>query len=84
MIINSNIIARDLQGEMVLLNKENGDYFTLNSMGSEIYNLISDGMETGDIIDLLFEKYEIEHDKLRTDILAIIDDMKEKNILIKE
>ena len=84
MIINSNIIARDLQGEMVLLNKENGDYFTLNSMGSEVYNLISDGMETGDIIDLLFERYEIEHDKLRTDILAIIDDMKEKNILIKE
>lgn len=84
MIINSNIIAKDLLGEMVLLNKENGDYFTLNSMGSEVYNLISDGMETGDIIDLLFERYEIEHDKLRTDILAIIDDMKEKNILIKE
>ncbi len=84
MIINSNIIAKDLQGEMVLLNKENGDYFTLNSMGSEVYNLISDGMETGDIIDLLFERYEIEHDKLRTDILAIIDDMKKKNILIEK
>lgn len=81
MIINSNIIAKDLQGEMVLLNKENGDYFTLNSMGSEVYNLISDGMETGDIIDLLFERYEIEYDKLRADILALIEEMKRKNIL---
>ncbi len=81
MIINSNIIARDLQGEMVLLNMENGDYFTLNSIGSEVYNCICDEMETGDIIDLLFERYEIEYDKLRADILVLIDEMKRKNIL---
>jgi len=53
MIINNNIIARDLQGETVLLNKENGDYFTLNNMGTEVYNYICDGMETEQIIDLL-------------------------------
>ena len=59
MIINKNIIARDLQGETVLLNKENGDYFTLNNMGSEVYSCICDGMETGEIVDLLFDKYDI-------------------------
>ncbi len=81
MIINSNIIAKDLQGEMVLLNKENGDYFTLNNMGTEVYNCICDGMETGEIIDLLFEKYDISYDKLKADIMSLIDEMKEKNIL---
>ena len=84
MIINSNIIAKDLQGEMVLLNKKNGDYFTLNSMGSEVYNLISDGVETGEIIDLLFDKYDIEYDKLKTDILSLLDEMRNKDILIEE
>ncbi len=84
MIINKNIIARDLQGETVLLNKENGDYFTLNGIGSEVYNCINDGMETGEIIDLLFGKYDIEYDKLKTDIISLIDGMKEKNILIEE
>ena len=39
MIINSEIIAKELQGETVLLNKESGDYFTLNNMGTEVYNL---------------------------------------------
>jgi len=81
MIINKNIIARDLQGEIVLLNKENGDYFTLNSIGSEVYNYICDEMETEQIIDLLFDRYDIEYDKLKADILSLIDDMKKKDIL---
>lgn len=81
MIVNTNIIARDLKGEMVLLNKENGDYFTLNSIGSEVYNRICDGMETEQIIDLLFDRYDIKYDKLKTDILSLIENMKEKNII---
>ena len=81
MIINSEIIAKDLQGDMVLLNKENGDYFTLNSIGSEVYNYICAGKETEEIIDLLFDRYDIEYDKLKTDILSLIDSMKEKNII---
>ena len=84
MIINKNIIARDLQGETVLLNKENGDYFTLNSIGSEVYNCICDGMEKEQIIELLFDRYDIEYDKLKKDILSLIDEMKEKNILLEE
>jgi len=84
MIINSEIIAKELQGETVLLNKESGDYFTLNNMGTEVYNCICDGMETGEIIDLLFGKYDIEYDKLKADIISLIDKMKEKNILAEE
>ncbi len=81
MKINSKIIAKELQGETVLLNEENGDYFTLNSMGREIYNYICEGKETGEIIDLLFEKYDVGHDKLKADIISLIDEMKEKDIL---
>ncbi len=81
MIINNNIIAKDLQGDMVLLNKENGDYFTLNSIGSEVYNYICDRKETEEIIDLLFGKYDIEYDKLKADVISLIDELKEKNIL---
>ncbi len=83
MIINKNIIAKDLKGEMVLLNKENGDYFTLNSIGSEVYNCICEGMETEQIIDLLFNRYDIGYDKLKTDILSLVDNMKKKNIILE-
>lgn len=84
MIINNKIISRELQGETVLLNKENGDYFSLNNMGTEVFNYICSGMDTDEIIDLLFSKYEVEYDKLKTDILSLLEEMKEKNILMEE
>ena len=83
MIINKKIIAREIEGETVLLNKENGDYFSLNNIGTEIYNCICDGMETDEIVSFLFNKYNVEFDTLKCDIESLIDEMQEKNILVK-
>lgn len=83
MIINEKIIAREIKGETVLLNKENGDYFSLNTIGTEVYNCICNGMEAVEIIRFLFNKYNVEFDTLKCDIESLIDEMQEKNILIK-
>ena len=82
MIINKDIIARELQGETVLLNMQNGDYFTLNGMGTEIYNLIRSGKGAGEIVELLLEKYDVGHDRLSADVSSLIDELKDKKILI--
>ena len=58
MKINDKIIAREIQGEMVLLNMENGDYFSLNSLGTEIYECILNGMQNEEIISFLLNKYK--------------------------
>jgi hypothetical protein len=84
MIINKKIIAREIQSETVLLNKENGDYFSLTSVGTEIYNCISKGMETEAIISFLSTKYNVEYDTLKNDVTSLISEMQEKNILIKK
>jgi hypothetical protein len=82
MFINDKIITRQLQGETVLLNMENGDYFTLNQMGTEIFSCISEGMDTEGIIEHLLEIYDAEYDRVKNDVISLIDKMKEKNIII--
>ena len=83
MKINDKIISREIQGEMVLLNMENGDYFSLNSLGTEIYKYISNGMQNEEIISFLLNKYDVEPDVLKNDIESLVSKMLEKNILIK-
>jgi hypothetical protein len=83
MKINNKIISREIQGEMVLLNMENGDYFSLNSLGTEIYECISNGMQNEEIISFLLNKYDVGADVLKNDFEALISRMMEKNILIK-
>jgi hypothetical protein len=53
MKVNENIIAKEIQGETVLLNKENGDYFSLNKVGTDIFNYIAKILDIWEIIDLL-------------------------------
>ena len=82
MNINDDIIAKELKGEMVLLNMKNGDYFTLNDMGTEVYNHICKGIEVEEIVDILFEQYDVEYDKLKNDITSLIAELKEKDIIL--
>jgi hypothetical protein len=82
MVVNDKIIAREIQGETVLLNKENGDYFSLNTIGTEIFNCISKGMEIDDIVSFLMESYTVEQDKLKQDVISLVSELKEKKIII--
>jgi len=82
MIINKKIITRELQGETVLLNQENGDYFSLNGIGTQVYNCICEGMEIEEIINFLLNKYDTEYNTLKNDIVSLITKMQKKNILI--
>ena len=82
MIINDKIIAREIRGETVLLNKESGDYFSLNAVGTDIYNCICKGMEIDVIVSFLLESYGVEHDILKQDVISLVSELKEKNIIL--
>lgn len=82
MIVNDNIIAREIQGEMVLLNKETGDYFSLNAIGTDIYNCICRGMEVEELINFLHERYDVEYNTFKQDVISLISKLKEKNIIL--
>ena len=82
MIVNDKIIAREIQGETVLLNKESGDYFSLNAVGTDIYNCICRGMETETIVSFLLDRYDVEHNTLKNDVISLVSELKEKKIIL--
>jgi hypothetical protein len=83
MEINKKVISKKLQGETVLLNMENGDYFSLNPIGTEIFEGIADGKSIDQIIQFLLLTYEVEYEKLKSDVESLVEGMINKNILIQ-
>ena len=81
MKINKNIIARDIQGDTVLLNMITGDYFSLNSVGTDIYNCIVEEMDQSSILSFLMEKYDINSEFLTKDTVSLLSELRENNIL---
>jgi hypothetical protein len=82
MVVNDKIIAREIQGETVLLNKESGDYFSLNTVGTEIFNCIYKGMEIETIVGFLLDRYDVEYNTLKNDVISLVSELKRKKIIL--
>lgn len=82
LVKNKDIIWRTVQGEAVLLDPQNGQYFGLNAVASSFWEKI-DGVKTlEEIIDLLIEEYRVERDVLVNDIEELVLDLKGKGLLL--
>ncbi len=81
MKINKNIIARDIQGDTVLLNMITGDYFSLNSVGTDIYDCIVNKMDQSAILAFLLEKYNVDSEILTQDTVSLLNKLKENGII---
>jgi hypothetical protein len=79
---SSNIVWREVQGEAVLLNPENGRYFGLNSVGCSFWEKVDGTRTVNEIIDLLMEEYEVAKDILAADIKRLVNNMSQNGILI--
>lgn len=80
-IRNPNLIYNEIDGEMVILSIENGEYYTLNSVGSEIWNLLKTQHTFTQIINLLLETYDINKRECECDTMDYMEDLLENEII---
>ncbi|MCM8804304.1 MAG: PqqD family protein [Candidatus Omnitrophica bacterium] len=55
--------------------------FVTNETGKDILNLLKDGKQIEEIIDILKEKYEKNGDEIRIDVNKFISQLKENGII---
>ncbi len=78
---NEDIVWRNLDGEAVLLNPNNGKYFGMNAVGCSFWEKM-DGERTLDqIIDMLLEEYSVDRQTLEKDINELVSTLEEKQII---
>lgn len=70
---NKEIDVSDLNGEKVMMNIDKGEYFSLNSMGSRIWNLIEEPKRIGDIVNTLLEEYDVSEEECKDNVTKFLD-----------
>ena len=67
--ITNNIFDVSIDDKKIVLDSANGEYFELNSTGSEIFDLLKDSpRDSEEIFHELFKKYSANESILRKDI----------------
>lgn len=57
---NSNNISSKINEEVVMLNAKKGQYFTLNAVGSHIWDLIETPISMNEICAALMKEFEVD------------------------
>ncbi len=88
MININNVVSRrndidttDLNGEIVMMDLEKGRYFSLNGVGSRIWEIIEEPIGINKIVDYLLEEYDVSRNECEENVLEFLGKLDDANII---
>ena len=82
--IPDDVVFRVLGDEAVILNLSTGIYFGLDTVGTRMWQLISEHGSTEKAREALLAEYEVEENQLGQDLALLIQQLIDKGLLITE
>lgn len=68
-----NVVATDIDGGQVLLDLDNGQYFSLNRTASIVWQGIEESKNFAEIVQRILRLYDVDEERCRHDVSAIIE-----------
>lgn len=81
---NPDLISTEIDGDLVLLHPDTGEYYGVKQVGNEIWGLIDSSCRVEDIVEELVKRYDAPKDTILADILTFLNDMSEEGLIIVE
>ena len=85
----SSIVARDgrlieaaVHSEIVLMDGETGECYSLNEVAARVWTLIAQPMSVGAICADLEIQYEVTAAQCRDEVLALLDDLHQDRLIV--
>jgi hypothetical protein len=79
------IVWRNIDKEAVILNLDTGFYYTLNEVGTLVWQLLDNNKDINKIINQISQDYNISIKRAEKDVNSLLGDLrKEKLILAKK
>jgi hypothetical protein len=80
-VANGNHLTCNQAGEAVILNLENGVYYSVNPDGTCVWNLIQEPRTVADLRDTLLEEFDVEPASLEADLRALLEQLAEHGLI---
>ena len=78
----NDLLFNEIDGEVVMLSVENGEYYGMDKTGSYIWKLLKDPMKFSELINTLICKFDVSNEQCTSDLLSFLNIMSEKNLIV--
>ncbi len=75
------IVASDIDDEKVMMSVEKGRYYSLDRVGSRVWDLIQEPVMVSDLIDTLLGRYDVDRETCEEDVLEFLEELHDEGIL---
>ncbi len=66
-------IGQEVRGETVILDLASEEYFSLDEVGTRVWQLIQEPISVGSLKNQLLEEFEVDESTLESDLRELID-----------
>ena len=76
-----DVLDADMDGELVMMNIEQGRYFGLNQTGTRIWALLADPIVISDLCDQLTTEFSVPPEQCRQEVIAFLENLLNRGLL---
>lgn len=80
--IPDHIIAREVSGELVLMDLESGTYFALDPVGARVWEHLSDGQTLSSVCEAIRAEYDAPRETIEKDVAELCDTLFERKLIV--
>ena len=77
----ADVVWRELEGEVIILNLATGCYYGLEGSANDMWRLLLQHGTTDKVIEILADDYEVERDRVTRDVDDLVRRLCDKSIL---
>ena len=75
------VVYKEIESKSVLLNLDNGSYYTLNKTGTFIWSLLDGKLDVNQLVELLTQHFDVAKDEAQKDVFALIANLKKEGLI---
>ena len=79
--ISSEVLSQEVDGETVLLDLKSENYFGLDEVGTRIWQLLSEGNDLQNVLNILLAEYDVDEQQLKKDLQDHISQLLEAELI---
>ena len=80
--VHPDAFATEVDSQAVILQYGTGTYYTLNEVGTRIWHLLEEKKSLQQILAILQQEYSASEAQLQQDLLVLVQQLKEKELLV--
>ena len=82
--IPTQVMARTVGDETVILDLASGTYFGLDPVGARIWQLLGEGSTLAETCATMLEEYDVTLEQLQADVIRLASELAERKLIVKD